>query len=466
MLVRKHRVLVDRTPVVWVSVAWVSAAWVSAAWVSAVWALVVCFGGVATWAADGGVEPKLRGVLQDEHAVGTDLWIYNDLQKAMAAARTENKPLFVTFRCVPCKACSGFDAEVAKGSERIARLAREKFVSVRQVEMKGVDLSLFQFDYDLNWAAMFVGPSGVVYARYGTQSAAGPDAYNSIAGLEKTMQRVLELHARYPEGAGDLAGKRGAEKPYRTPLEMPGLEEKEKRRGPTTRRNCIHCHNIHDAEQAQAKQEGAFREELLWRYPLPENAGLVMDAVEGTRVTSVTEDSPASRSGLRAGDVLALVGGQRVVSIADIQWVLHSLPKDNAALEIVTERGTKHTLRMDTEWKRTDISWRGSIWSLSPKLRVWTPMLEAAERKRHGIPDEQAALLVRWINTDSDGGRAARDAGLRQGDIVTAVEGTPLTMTPGQFNVHIKLHYKVGDELPLTVLRDGKRKAIRIRLAE
>ena len=118
----------------------------------------------------------LRSRLEDDHAKGSKLWIYNDLGAGIAKAKAENKPIFVTFRCVPCNACAGFDAEVAKGSEAIEKLAREQFVSVRQVEMKGVDLSLFQFDYDLNWAAMFINADGVVYARFGTQSVAGPAA--------------------------------------------------------------------------------------------------------------------------------------------------------------------------------------------------------------------------------------------------------------------------------------------------
>jgi hypothetical protein len=111
---------------------------------------------------------KLRLIIRDQHAEGTDLWIYNDLAQAKAEARRCGRPIFVTFRCVPCKACSGFE-----------------------------------FDYDLNWAAMFINADGTVYARYGTQSAAGPDAYNSIEGLERTMRRVLELHEAYPRNASE-----------------------------------------------------------------------------------------------------------------------------------------------------------------------------------------------------------------------------------------------------------------------
>ena len=71
---------------------------------------------------------SLKAVLSDLHAVNAEHWIYNDLDAALNEARKSGKPIFVTFRCVPCKACAGFDAEVAQGSEIIAKLAKEKFV--------------------------------------------------------------------------------------------------------------------------------------------------------------------------------------------------------------------------------------------------------------------------------------------------------------------------------------------------
>ena len=48
-------------------------------------------------------------------------------------------------------------------------------------------------------------------------------------------------------------------------------------------------------------------------------------------------------------------------------------------------------------------------------------------------------------------------AGLRQGDHIVAIEGKPVRMTPKQFNLHVKLNYKPGDKLPVTLLRNGKQ---------
>ena len=411
--------------------------------------------------------PKgLKERLQDEHASGADFWIYNDIAQAREEARRQNKPMFVTFRCVPCKACSAFDAEVAKDNLRIRRLAAEKFVAIRQVEMKGVDLTQFQFDYDLNWAAMFSNADGTVYARYGTQGAAGPDGYNSIEGLEKTMRRVLTLHAGYPDNAAYFDGKRGAPKPYRTALEMPGLDHKEKFLGTTNRQNCIHCHNIYDAMNQHAQETGSFTQSTLWKYPLPENIGLIIDANDGTRITSVVPGTPADASGLEPGTHVRFVNGQVISSIADIQWVLHHLPNTATRVEVTTERSRRVTLALPADWKRTDISWRESMWSLSPRLRVWAPALTEEQKRERDLPLEKGAYLVRWINRDSDAGRAAHDAGMRQKDVIVAVAGEALNMTWAQLSVHIKLNYSVGDELPLTILRDGKERFIHVKLVE
>ena len=66
-------------------------------------------------------------------------------------------------------------------------------------------------------------------------------------------------------------------------------------------------------------------------------------------------------------------------------------------------------------------------------------------------------LEVRWINTGRPEGRNAKRSGLQKGDIIIGMEGNPLRMSSEHFNMHVKLNYKVGDKLPLTLLRKGKR---------
>ncbi|HSG71063.1 MAG TPA: Trx7/PDZ domain-containing (seleno)protein [Planctomycetaceae bacterium] len=426
--------------------------------------LVLC-GVLASSAAYG--QDSLRERIKDENGSRTDVWVYNDIAAAREQARKENKPVFVTFRCVPCQACAAFDADVAKGNDTIRKLAKEKFISVRQVEMKGVDLSLFQFDHDLNWAAMFINADGTIYARYGTQSAEGPDAYNSIEGLQATMERVLELHANYPDNKSQLAGKRGNRK-IDSALNLPGLENPAKYKEETTRGNCIHCHNIHDAENRVAQRSPDFSFDLLWRYPLPDQLGLHIDRTDGVTVEKIDPESPAAKAGFAAGEKIVSMNGQAITSIADMQWVLHHVPNDSASLKITGSKTGEKTVSVAKGWKEYDASWRGSMWSFSPVLRVYTPPASFDQRKELGLGEEHSALRVQWINRGSEAGKSAFAAGLKEGDFVVALDGEPIK--PGTdhrtFNFHIKLNYKVGDELPLTVLRDGKQRVVKVKLVE
>lgn len=404
--------------------------------------------------------PLLMDRINDEHARGQDQWIYNDFQKAVTEAKKTGKPLFVTFRCVPCKDCKAFDAEVAKGNKVIRELTEKHFISLRQVEMKNVNLSLFQFDYDLNWAAIFMNADGIIYSRYGTQSAAGADTYNSVESLEKTMRRVLTLHANATNYRKYLAGKRGKPKPYKTALEMPGMEKKEEYRKTTQVNNCIHCHNIHDAENHQLHLEGTMTNEKLWRYPLPNNIGLEIDPKDGLKINRVIAGSAAEKAGLKVGQSVAYMNGQLILSIADIQWVLHHLPNTATNIRIRPWNSNReHVLTTRIGWKKTDISWRGSLWNLHPRLRVYMPAAKPNELKQLNLPAGQHALKVQWINNGSAEGQAALKAGLKLNDFIIAMAGKPFEKTIDHdiFNAQVKLNYKSGQKLPLTLMRNGKR---------
>ena len=411
--------------------------------------------------------PQLLETLNDDHARGvTDLWTYNDIASAMKQAREENKPIFVTFRCVPCRACAGFDAEVAQGSDVIAEFARENFIPVRQVEMKAVDLEQFQFDYDLNWAAMFIHPDGTVFARYGTQSEEGPDAYNSIAGLKKTMERVLELHANYPDNKELLAAKRGPKQEIRSALQMPGMKNSATLEGLTSRKNCIHCHMIHDAQNRALQESGNFTEDHLWRYPLPQNIGLEIVRDHGTKIESINESSPADESGLKVGEEIESMNGQAIASIADMQFVLHHLENADTTLKIVGSESGEQTIELKKGWKRTNPYWRGSLYSVSPIIRSWAPPVDEAKRKKLGIAEGQGALELKYINGSQPGGRAVRQSGLKVGDVIVAMDGEPVPNSTKEWQLALKLKYDVGDTMQLTVLRDGERRTFNVELVE
>jgi membrane-associated protease RseP (regulator of RpoE activity) len=275
---------------------------------------------------------------------------------------------------------------------------------------------------------------------------------------------VLELYEDYPNNRELFEEKRPEQKSYETALEMPALENPDRFAGETTRMSCIHCHNIHDAENFHAYETGAMTDDVIFRYPYPDNVGLSIDPASGVRVAEVLDGSPAARAEFEAGEDIVTMNGQAITSIADMQWVLHHIPAAGGEVTIVGSRSGEHTLSLEEGWKNYDISWRASMWSMSPRFHVWMPELPAERQRELRIPEGETALEVRWINQDQESGRAAREAGLREGDIVVELNGEPIDMAPPQFMAYIKLNFEVGDELTLTVLREGRRREVVVPL--
>ena len=81
--------------------------------------------------------------------------------------------------------------------QSIAGVARE-FVRVRALNMRGVDLEVFDFDYDLDWYALILTPDEQVIGRFGGHDATEGTRYRTFAGLRR-------LHERRPRPAAGPA---------------------------------------------------------------------------------------------------------------------------------------------------------------------------------------------------------------------------------------------------------------------
>jgi S1-C subfamily serine protease len=249
-------------------------------------------------------------------------------------------------------------------------------------------------------------------------------------------------------------------------LQHPGLRNPAKYAQQTTRSNCIHCHNIHDAEHFHALQQGKWDPSLLWKYPLPDQLGMRIDRISGVKISDVVAGSPAAAAGLVPGEDILRVNGQAITSVADIQWALNDVPDHGALITVESSQSGLRQLRPAAGWRKSDFSWRGSMWNAPPRLQVWLPELTAEQSAKLGLPRGDSALEVRWINLEGPGGRQAQADGLREKDVVVALDGKPIRMDSRQFNAHLKLHYRVSDRLPLTILRDGRRMELSLLLVE
>ena len=126
--------------------------------------------------------------------------------------------------------------------------------------MNGLDLSLFQFDYDQTWAVMFFRHDGTILARYGTRGDTDGMKHNSLAGFTSAMRSVLNADRNWKqEWQPAYDAKRGQQSTYPTADEIPSETiQKIISREKSGKESCIHCHNIYDAKRDVAISKGKY----------------------------------------------------------------------------------------------------------------------------------------------------------------------------------------------------------------
>jgi hypothetical protein len=405
---------------------------------------------------------------------GDGFWIYNDLPKAVAEAKKTGKPMLVVFRCIPCDACAKLDADIVERDPTVGELLK-KFVCLRIVHANAMDLGLFQFDYDQSFAAFFMNAEKTIYGRYGTRSHQTKSEDDvSLEGFAKALSAALDLHKAYPGNASLLAVKSSQEKPAH---DVP--EQYAELRGKYTGKldydgkvvqSCIHCHQVSEAQRHEFRAAGkAIPEKLLFPYPHPKSFGLIMDAKEKAIVKGVVSRSAAERDGFRAGDEIVSLAGQPLLSIADIQWVLHHAPAEGKLTAVVRREGSNldRQLTLEKGWRqRGDISWRATSWSLRRMTTGGLLLEDVPEeaRRKAGLANDMLALRVRHVG--QYGPHAlAKQAGFREDDIIVSVGGrTDLSRETDLFA--FLLQKRTGEQVPFTVLREGKRQELTLRMQE
>ncbi|MCH7686915.1 MAG: PDZ domain-containing protein [Planctomycetes bacterium] len=409
-------------------------------------------------------EQKVRA--DREKVVAEGFWIYNDLEKGLAKARETGKPLLVVLRCIPCEECVKLDEELMEQDPHLKPLL-DKFIRVRLVAMNGLDLSLFQFDYDQSFAVFLLNADKTIYGRFGTRSHQTLWSLDvSIEGLAKAMSGALQMHAEFPKNKSALAAKQGSKPVYATPEKFPTLAEKYgsklNYKGNVVR-SCIHCHQIGDAQrQLYREQKKPIPETILFQYPHPKILGLILDPTEKATVQQVIENSPAESAGFRSGDEILTLEGQPLLSIADIQWVLHNAGK-KTSLKAEVRRGDKTVdlkLSLAEGWRRRDdLSWRVTSWPLRRMVTGGLVLAEltAEQRADSDLSDKDTmALLVKHVGQYGPHA-AAKKAGFRKGDIIVSYDGRTNLKRETDVIVYAITARKPGDRVPVIVLR-GKRR--------
>lgn len=332
----------------------------------------------------------------------------------------------------------------------------DEFVCLRMVQVNGVDMSAFQFDYDMTFAVFFMNADGAIYGRFGSRNKTpeeGADDLVTIEALREAMEASLALHKGYPGNADSLKAKIGPAPRFARPEQYPKLQNYSANVDFQGRANgtCIHCHRIHQAQRELARDANQpFPDKLLYKFPMPETTGFQLDPKKRATVLQVEPNSSAAAANLRPGDEILDAAGQPLISVADFQWILHHLPDSGGEIPLKVRRAGQTgelTMALGDGWKKKgEFSWRTSTWDMR-RMALGGLVLKP---KQSG--DGLYVHYVGWHGAHN----AAKNAGVREKDEILEFGGIKNPQTEEEIISHILNTTKKGDNISLKVKRGGR----------
>lgn len=210
---------------------------------------------------------------------------------------------------------------------------------------------------------------------------------------------------------------------------------------------------------------------------------LHLKEVRGVEITTVEDDSPASKAGLKAGDVVLEYNGQRVEGMEQLLRMVRETPAGREVKFGISRDGKSETVAVTTAKRKMMLMTReGQPMRLEgpvmPRLEVMVPDVPRATMSwRSGMLGVEAetvegglaeyfgvkqGVLVRAVGKDT----AAEKAGLKPGDVITKVESREVTSAREVTMAIRQLRDKDQKTFSVTVMREKKEMQMPVTLDE
>jgi serine protease Do len=170
-----------------------------------------------------------------------------------------------------------------------------------------------------------------------------------------------------------------------------------------------------------------------------------MKRPSGALVSSVTDDSPAAKAGLQAGDVILRYNGAEVTGSSQLPaLVARAAPGSTAKLEVLRDGESRQFNVTLGEAKGAKIAAAETSTENHGRLGIAARSLNPEERKQAGVA---GGVVV------EDASGAAANAGIQTGDVILSLNGKPVKSVE-----ELKaLVSKAGKKVALLVLREDAR---------
>jgi membrane-associated protease RseP (regulator of RpoE activity) len=213
--------------------------------------------------------------------------------------------------------------------------------------------------------------------------------------------------------------------------------------------------------------------------------------VRGVGITEVVKDSPAEKAGLKKGDVILRFDSEAVTSTRKLTRLVNESSPDQTTRLTISRGGSEQEVAV-TLGKRSGNAdaWRlinppgASVFGVTPKDFPKDFRMEQIPRmspngdgnffysfgnsRRIGVATQalskqladffgvsEGSVLITSVNDDSP----AAKAGLRAGDVITAIDGEKLT---GSGDLSRGLSKKEAGDVTLTVVRDKNERTVKV----
>ena len=205
-----------------------------------------------------------------------------------------------------------------------------------------------------------------------------------------------------------------------------------------------------------------------------------LNQVRGVGVTQVVKDSPAEKAGLRKDDVILRIDGDNVTSVRKLNRVVSEIAPEQSVRVTISRAGSEqeltatmgqrnenafHGLLRDNpgnwEWEGPAFTNDGSwVFALAGSRRIGISTTELTKQLADyfGVSGGHGVL----VTNVSDDGPAAK-AGLRAGDVITAVDGETVD---GSGDISRAINRKKDGEVTLTIIRNKSPQTLRVMPTE
>lgn len=187
---------------------------------------------------------------------------------------------------------------------------------------------------------------------------------------------------------------------------------------------------------------------------LGEGVGLPDD--KGALVAQVTEDSPAAKAGLKAGDVILAVGDKPVVTMKDLPKLIAnekpgqtptlSVWRDGKSVPVAVTIGKTPGTEQVADAGNPQDAGKGQ-----PSLGLQLAQLTPEMRQKLGVDEKVKGVVIVNVRDDSN----AAEQGLRAGDVITQV-GREKVTSPKQVIEKVKEARTAGQQAVMLLINRGE----------